>query len=163
MDARTFVADSILPKIRDAEAAAGIRVILPYMDARLMAWSLAWPVPYRRGEGEREIMRSQIRAGIGRGIAPERGRPKAGFHPWPMTVDYARNVIGAIQAGPLGSRAVLAHQFADVLDPDPAREARQIEALYMLTRWLEEDAGVMRRLRQDASPQITALATQAKP
>ncbi|HVZ93658.1 MAG TPA: asparagine synthase (glutamine-hydrolyzing) [Phycisphaerales bacterium] len=154
LDLMGFCAASILPKLDRATMAVGLELRPPFLDRRVLEWSLRLPV--ETGEdglgGQKPAVRRYLeRAGLGALLR----RPKQGFslrlgddNLWTRALDTTRDA--ALFAG-----GALAPGWRNVVAPGvPSREARSF-ALCFLAAWYEAHAV---RRAADATPALRSAA-----
>ena len=145
LDIMGFCSGSILPKIDRACMAVGLELRAPFLDRRLLDWSLSRPVrPADGPAASKPLVRSFLSRAAADGLIPPGilTRPKQGFslrtaqdHPFTLLCP------GLIGDSRLVRDGVLRRDWAAYLPADPdAREAR-LFMLSMLAAWYHHRAG----------------------
>ena len=133
MDLMTFCAGSILPKVDRASMHVGLEVRCPFLDRRVLEWSLGRP---REPEGAppKSVIRAYLRAHVPGEVLTA---PKRGFS---LRTDWSAHE-GTLRAGIAASRlvgdGVVRADWDRFCSPDAPYARRRVFALAMLAAWYE--------------------------
>lgn len=135
LDLMTFCAGSILPKIDRSSMAVGLELRAPFLDRRVLTWSLSRPVEAGEGhEASKPALRQYLRGRVPPGVL---SRPKQGFSLRLEDPEIWVKRLPQVGGSRLVRDGVLAPGWDRAVAPDaPCRNARAF-ALCMLAAWYE--------------------------
>lgn len=137
LDLLTFCAGSILPKIDRASMSVGLELRCPFLDRRMLEWSLRRPG--QPDEADPARAKPDVRAYL-QGHVPERvlTRQKQGFSLRMRQQDPWTNLMPWFETTRLAREGVLHEQWRAFVERDaPYAESRRF-ILCMLAAWAEE-------------------------
>lgn len=136
LDLFSFCPGSILPKLDRAPMAFGLELRAPFLDRRLLEWSLTLPESLAEShpDGSKAVLRSFLRGRVPPAVLT---RPKQGFSLRVALSDVLPAMLESIDSSRLVSSGILRRDWRSFAGPDTPNAQGRAFLLCTLAAWWE--------------------------
>jgi len=137
IDLMTFCTDSILPKVDRASMSHSLEVRVPFLDRRIVEWSLS--APETTDEKNKKLTKNILRKYIEGNVPGEvLSRPKQGFSLKNLSNFNWESAIRRIEQGPWVQKGYWNKEWKRLLNRNSIYFEYRVWTLLMVSRWAEK-------------------------